>query len=891
MDLVTTHSQADFDGLASMVAARKLYPDSRLVLAGGAQDAVRNFLARYDLDIALLRDLDLTAVRRLVLVDTQDIERLEQLRPLWNRPDVTLHLYDHHGGHVEGGSPEKRAGLVVERVVVQPVGATVTVMLGQLEARGIELSPFEATVLAVGLYEETGSLTYGSTTPRDLEAGAALVRAGADLSVVSETVRKPIASDQVVLLNELLTSADTHYLAGRKILVTSSGAERDRGDVASVVEWLMRVEGIDAVLAAIPIDRKIELVGRSRHPDVDVSWVAREFGGGGHAAAAAATIKGKTLVEVRERVTALLLDRYRPTLLARDVMTAPVKTVTADTPVAEVGQAMTQAGVNVFPVLDARGRYVGLVDRETVQKALYHKLSRVPVVQVMRTDRYAAVPETPYHEVERQMLEGHQRFVPILVGPKVIGVITRTDLLRTLHDDVLRGARGRAMEPHRMEPITQARHRDMAGTLTERLPPTVASLLRAAGELGQHQGVHVYMVGGIVRDLLLGIANLDVDLVVEGDGIAFARQLATQQGARLKVHERFGTAQLVWPDGFKVDVATARLEYYEYPTALPTIEQSSIKKDLYRRDFTINTLAIRLNPPAFGQLIDFYGGERDLKDRIIRVLHSLSFVEDPTRMFRAVRFAVRFGFDIGQEARALIVGAVRMKVVQRLSKHRLTDELRLLLSEREPRAGLAILADLTILPALHPQLTWSRRLDALVKAAEEAIDWFRLSVVDRPMEAWVVYLVVLLDGLPTKAATAMLARVELSVRQRLIVRQGRFSSRRVLSRLLSTPAPSPVAVYRLLSGWHDEALLYVMAKCPSETAKRSVVAYLTKYRATRPLLTGHDLTQLGVPTGPLYRVILNRLIESRLAGEVVTADDERRAIQDWYPARGDGTAR
>lgn len=874
-----------------MVAARKLYPDSRLVLAGGAQDAVRNFLTRYDLDIALLRDLDLTAVRRLVLVDTQDVERLEQLRPLWNRPDVTLHFYDHHGDHSVGRSPEKRAGLVVERVVVQPVGATVTVMVGQLQARGIVLSPFEATVLAVGLYEETGSLTHGSTTPRDLEAGAVLLRAGADLSVVSEVVRTPIAPDQVVLLNELLTSADTHYLAGRKILVTYSAAERDRGDVAAVVEWLMRVEGIDAVLAAIPMDHKIELVGRSRHSDVDVSWVARVFGGGGHAAAAAATIKGKTLVEVRERVTALLLERYQPTLLARDVMTAPVKTVTADTSVAEVGRAMTQAGVNVFPVLDTRGRYVGLVDRETVQKALYHKLSRAPVVQVMRTDRYAAGLETPYHEVERHMLEGHQRFVPILVGLNVVGVITRTDVLRTLHDDVLRGARDRAVDPRRMAPVAQARHRDLGGSLAERLPGAVATLLRMAGELGQQLGVQVYMVGGIVRDLLLGIPNLDVDFVVEGDGIAFARQLAARQHAQLKVHERFGTAQLVWPDGFKVDVATARLEYYEYPTALPTVEQSSIKKDLYRRDFTINTLAIRLNPPAFGQLIDFYGGERDLKDRMIRVLHSLSFIEDPTRMFRAVRFAVRFGFDIGREARTLIAGAVRMKIVQRLSRHRLTDELRLLLSEREPRAGLAMLADLSILPALHPQLTWSRRLDALLKSAEEAIDWYRLSVVDRPMEAWVVYLLVLLGVLPTKAATAMLARVELSARQKLIVRQGRFSTRRLLSRLIATTAPSPVTVYRLLTGWHDETLLYLMATCPSETGKRSVAAYLTHYRSTRPLLTGHDLKQLGFAAGPLYKVMLNRLLEARLAGEVVTADDERRAIQAWYPMRGGGMAR
>ena len=198
---------------------------------------------------------------------------------------------------------------------------------------------------------------------------------------------------------------------------------------------------------------------------------------------------------------------------------------------------------------------------------------------------------------------------------KTVGVITRTDVLRSLHDDVLADCSGQAEIVDGVGgPRWDATTRRLSGLLRERLPHAMLHLLRTAGELAERLGYSAYVVGGFVRDLLLGIDNLDVDLVIEGDGIAFARALAKDKGGRVTVHERFGTAVLLYSDGFKLDVATARTEYYEYPTALPTVEQSSIKKDLYRRDFTINTLAIRLNPLAFGQLIDFYGGQRDLKE-------------------------------------------------------------------------------------------------------------------------------------------------------------------------------------------------------------------------------------------------------------------------------------
>lgn len=890
MDLITTHLNADFDGLASMVAARKLYPGAVLVLPGGAQESVRGFLATHHLDISRLKDVALERVRRLILVDVQEPERLGPLKTLSSRADVEVHVFDHHGADDEPEPQTRPQWPHLAERHIEPVGATTTLLVERLKAQQIILTAAEATVLALGLYEETGSLAYPSTTPRDLEAAAVVLRAGADLNVVAEVLRHPLDPDLIALLNDLLQSGSIYYLEGRKILVASSTYDRYKGDLAEAVHRLAELQGFDAVIVAIALDEKVEVIGRSRRPEIDVAWLAREFGGGGHAVAAAASVKGRTLIEVQERLTRLLTERYRPTLVARDVMTQPVKTIVADATVAEAERSMTTYGVNVLPVVDQKDRYVGTISREVVQKALFHRLGAQRVEDLARHDQYSADPETPFHDIEMRMIELNQRFVPVLSGGKTVGVITRTDLLRSLHEDVIASARGKAKSLMDLESSGAVRRRDVGGLLRDRLPREVHDLLQTAGDLGERLGYSAYVVGGFVRDLLLGIDNLDVDFVVEGDGIAFARALAKERAGRVKVHERFGTAVVLLPDGFKVDVATARTEYYEYPTALPTVEQSSIKKDLYRRDFTINTLAVRLNPRAFGQLIDFYGGQRDLKERLIRVLHSLSFVEDPTRVFRAIRFELRFDFHLSKETLALIKGAVKMELFHRLSGQRLLDELRYLFSERTPRHAVRRLADLDLLRFIHPTLTWSNRLDRRLSEVEAALDWYKLSCLDRQISGWLVYAMALTEAMPDQAVREMIERFPFTEAEREAITAARFLTQPVC-RALSRRVPlRPSETVALLAGLADETLVFLLAKNGSASAKRHLSLYLTTYRDVKPALTGKSLQALGLRPGPLYRTILERLTEARLDGDVKTEAEERELVKT-FSDQGRGRAR
>ncbi|MBS0170296.1 MAG: CBS domain-containing protein [Nitrospira sp.] len=877
MDLITTHVNADFDGMASMVAARKLYPGALLVLPGGAQESVRNFLATHDMDLIRLKDLALERVRRLVLVDVQEPDRLGPLRVLSTRSDVEVHVFDHHEVGLRAEPPLWPS---VSHRQVESVGATTTLLVEQLKSRQISLTADEATILALGLYEETGSFVYPSTTPRDVEAAASVLRAGADLRVVAETLQHPLDPDLIALLNDLLQSGEVYYLEGRKILVASSAYDRYSGDLAEAVQRLAELHGLDAVIVAIALQEKVEIIGRSRRPEIDVAWIAREFGGGGHAVAAAASVKGRTLVEVQQQLTRLLTERYRPTLLARDVMTTPVKSIAEEATVVEAERAMTTHGVNVLPVVDRKGRYLGMIARETIQKALFHHLETHQVGELAGGGHYTALPDTPFHDIETRMIELNQRFVPVLSDGNTVGVITRTDLLRSLHEDVLAGARGKPKSLMGLESMGVERRRDLTGLLRDRLPPAVHNFLRTAGELGERLGVSVYVVGGFVRDVLLGLDNLDVDLVVEGDGIAFARELAKQQGGSVNVHERFGTAVVHLRDEFKLDVATARTEYYEYPTALPTVEQSSIKKDLYRRDFTINTLAVALRPRRFGQLIDFYGGQRDLKERLIRVLHSLSFVEDPTRVFRAIRFELRFNFQLSKDTLALIKGAVKMELFHRLSGQRLLDELRLLFSERAPRHAVRRLSELDLLRFIHPTLAWSDRLDRRLIDVEAALDWYRLSALDRPLREWLVYAMALAEAMPDQAVREMLKRFPFAEAERAAIDEARFLTQPACRTLSRRVPVKPSETVRVLTGLSEECLVFLLAQSLNKSAKRHLSLYLTTYRNVKPALTGKALSALGLKPGPLYRKILARLTEARLDGEVKTEEDELALVKD-----------
>ena len=427
--------------------------------------------------------------------------------------------------------------------------------------------------------------------------------------------------------------------------------------------------------------------------------------------------------------------------------------------------------------------------------------------------------------------------------------------------------------------VTMRYHADSSHNLRvlmrDLIPANIFNRLEETGRLAEQSGVSAFVVGGLVRDLLLRQKNLDVDIAVEGDGMAFARRLADHYKGGLKIFERFATAYVVFPDGFKLDVATARRENYAHPSALPTVAPASLKDDLYRRDFTINALAIDLNTTHFGELIDYYDGLRDLKQQTIRALHDRSFVDDPTRLFRAIRYEQRFGFRIEARTFGLLKEAAAANLVCRLSGPRLRNEVMWLLSEKDPRRTIQRMAELDLLRFIHPRLVLTSSIKVLWRNVPKALVWWKRRFQDRPVDHALVYFIALLDCLSGRATAAVLTRLALSNRQADKVRLVKNGLGHALRGLSKHRPLKPSAVYRLLAGLPYEGLLLLAAKAESKDVKRSLSAYLTAYQSAKPSLTGHDLKKMGLQPGPLYRKILDRLLDARLNGEVKSDAEER----------------
>ena len=380
----------------------------------------------------------------------------------------------------------------------------------------------------------------------------------------------------------------------------------------------------------------------------------------------------------------------------------------------------------------------------------------------------------------------------------------------------------------------------------------------------------------------MGNPNLDVDIVVEGDGIQFSKALGHHLSAKIKVHERFGTASLKlskksdFAPEMAFDVATARTEYYEFPTALPTVEQSSVKKDLYRRDFTINALAIRLNKNP-GELLDFFGGQRDLKEKVIRVLHSLSFVEDPTRAFRAIRFEQRFGFAISKETRNFIRNAVDMELFHRLSGHRLGDELIHLFSESQPGNAIRRLRECDLLKFIHPKIPWTTKSQDLCLSIQEILTWHRLEIPHESIDKWLLYALALFEPLGRNESVKTWKKLGFPGRHIRVVDKF-FAEHHQLLRVLFRKQASPSETYARLHTWTLEPLLFLMAKIQRQDSKKHslqrIKEFITTFRHTKISVTGHDLQRFGLQRGPAYRRVLHQLLMARLDGIIHTRQEE-----------------
>ena len=862
--IITSHSHADFDAIASMVAAQKLYPGATLIapsmtIKTDSHPYLRNLFTNFS--IQQPKDCDLSQVQKLIVTDTRRKGRLAHIHEVFNNKNLTIHLYDHH--------PDSSEDLLAAHKDVRQWGSTTAILVDLLQERDITISHHEATLFALGMYEDTGCFTFSSSTEHDFLSAAYVARFGIDFETLTALVKNDLTTLEIYFLNSLLNSQRTHIINDIPITIAEiTVGDEYINDFSSVVTRMMELEAeIRVVFVLAAMKNKIHIIARSNTDEVDVGKVCQLMGGGGHAMAASASCKDMTLTHVKSNLIALLSTTVKSKATVATYMTAPARTIKSDMPMEEAEKIMIRFGLKAAPIVDSDTHHcIGILSLETASKAITHKLGHLHAKEYMQRGFKTLAPESELSAAVDIILSQDQRLIPIVYNETVCGVLTRTDILRIMVNESLRIPE---------QPMNDKQNiRNVLPMLQSGLPMENLELLRDAGIIADECECQVYTVGGFVRDLLLKEHNLDIDLCVEGDTQGFVDALTLHLKGRARYHDRFKTATIYYQNSDKeerhLDVTSARMEYYDSPGALPSIEVSSIYMDLYRRDFTINAMAIHLNQKTFGQLIDPFGGQRDIKQKNISILHSLSMVEDPTRILRAARFEQRYGFKINTATERLIKNALKLDFFGRLSGTRLFNEIDHIFNERSSEACIERLDGWGIWAIIHPKLALTPTKIQLLQALEEALSWYRLSYKLPQPTPWVCYMLILCDNMKYEEISSALKRLTIAdrvIKTFLRIRNIAHHAGMNLEKRHKEGETSLRSLYSCLVHVELEGLLFLMARFQGEEIiHKDIALYISTLRDVNVDITGMDLIGLGYPQGRDIGNILHLMLLAKMEG-------------------------
>jgi tRNA nucleotidyltransferase (CCA-adding enzyme) len=867
MRIIVTHEQADFDALASLLGAYLVDDTSLPILPRRMNRNVRAFLTLYGAELPFVeaRDLPNRPIETVCMVDTQTMATIRGVGP-----ETQVHVVDHHALREEN-PPEWT-------VVSEEIGATTTLFVEQLQLRDGRLTIMHATLLLLGIYEDTGSLTYSRTTPRDLQAASYLLEQGASLTLAADFINHPLSQEQQSIYDELRNQVKSYPVHGHVIMIACGDAKELDEELSTVAHKLRDLLDPEALFLLVRTRSGVQMIGRSTSDHIDVAEITSLFGGGGHPRAAASLIKGQEVEEVCQELVRLLPDHVQPAITVAEIMSHGPQVLGPDVIAQEAAERMQRYGYEGYPVV-RDGQVIGLLTRRAVDRAISHKLN-LPASSLMNAGKVIAYPNDSIEHLQRLMTDSGWGQVPVIdpESGKIIGIVTRTDLLKTLTSQLSR-------------PGAQ----NLSNRLEQALPSIHLALLKAVAEIATNQKAALYIVGGFVRDLLLERHSLDFDFVVEGNAIALAEELHRVFGGRVTTHRRFGTAKWMIGNnresvgeqlGYRndsaglpefLDLISARTEFYTHPTALPTVEQGSIKLDLHRRDFTINTLALRLDGSHYGKLYDYWGGLNDLKEKRVRVLHSLSFVDDPTRMLRAVRFEQRFKFTIESRTEELLAQAIAL--LGRISGDRIRHELDHILDEDERVAMLSRLNKLGLFVEIHPALRWDNHIEQrLLTLDESPPPYYESLPIESGKElskcklAYMLWMI----GLPSSQLDGLLRRLKYPRAQAEQIEAA-------CELWEDLPGLVDIAPSKVVCRLEDVPLLPIYANCLAANDARmcaTLLAYLTRWRRINPTINGYDLQKRGLVPGPAYKRILGTLKDAWLDEKVRSIEEEQELFEE-----------
>ncbi len=901
MDVILCHQTADFDALGAAVGLSRLKIGSRIVLTGGAHPTVRDFLALYRDELALIemRSVNPKNLRSVIVVDNQKRDRLGKAAQWLDLEQVkVIELYDHHL-HTE-------SDIKANFTQIEAVGATTTLIVEKLCSIGATLTAVEASVMALGIHVDTGSLTFAQSSSRDAKALAWLMEQGANLRTIADYIDPGFPLPLQALFAEAMEKLNTQIIQGYRVASVLLRTDAFIPGLSNLAERLIELTESDALIfghyytqrreQVVYADGRLTVIGRSRIEGTNLNEIFAPLGGGGHQQAASLNLRGVDPEITLQKLVETLISQFPPPLTAREIMSSPVRTIRPQTTIEQAQSLLLRYGHSGLSVVNEQDQLVGIISRRDLDLALHHGFGHAPVKGYMTRYLKTITPETLLAEIESIMVTFDIGRLPVVENDKLVGIVSRSDILRQINQD-----RSQKRRPELRTPLTTC----LLTELRSRLNPCLWTLLEKAAKKAEKQGWNLYLVGGAVRDLLLNspensLLLQDIDLVVDGfaqaagvgAGVELAKKLQDcYPQARLSVHGEFQTAALLWHKDAELgslwlDIATARTEFYPYPAANPQVEASSIRQDLYRRDFTVNALAIKLTSPRRGDLLDFFGGVLDLRSRQIRVLHANSFIEDPTRIYRAVRFAVRLGFEIEPQTEVYIRYAIASGVYERLLltnnptpalTTRLKAELKIILESSYWQSAIQLLAHLEALKCLHSTLTLTPKLWWQLRYVSR---WLKYLDPDNQLDHWLMRLAVLIASLPNSENNYTRNKIaeNLQLPKPIIdslknLDQAEIQINRVLE---TTPVNSEIV--QCLRNYKKFTLILVAARS-GQVIRALIWNYLTQLSQIHAPLNGDDLKVMGYKPGPKFKQLLEALLAATLNGLIGDRQDAESFLQ------------
>ncbi|MBR4195150.1 MAG: CBS domain-containing protein [Synergistaceae bacterium] len=838
MQLITSHLNTDFDSLASMIAIQKLYPEAVICPPGSFSRKVRDFMAKQGLPFASRltkpKKIPLDEVTLMVVVDTRARSRIGPFAALTGRADVDVHVYDHH--------PATAEDIPASKLMYEPIGAASTMILEQLLLNRKEITPEEATLFAIGIYDDTGAFTYESTTERDIAAVSYLRELGADLSGVLAQVETGIPSEDKKLLDTLAENIREIYINGAKVCLTWAETETYVTGLSVFVNRLKEFSDSHVTIAVVKNGgKKTNIIARSVEGVLNVKEFLAPYGGSGHYQAGSATLDARDTHELLAEIESRLAGEIAPMMKVSDIMTSPVIAVGTDAKVDEAYRTMLRFGVKSLPVVSESGEVAGMMTRKDLDKAHLHGLDRANISDFMTQGVISLSAEASIDEAHRMMATYGFEKMPVLdKNGKIAGALTRSTLLRALY--------------HSGQFAGENSKRDSAGFLwvenvarlmEDSFSLKTLSLLRRVGTKAHELGMRAYLVGGTVRDILMGVNNTDIDISVEGDAEKLVMSW-DEPGCKSTLHGRYKTGTITFPDGEKVDVATARREFYEYAAATPTVQNSSLKQDLSRRDFTVNAMSISLSDDDWGTLTDNYGGRADLKDRLLKILHNLSFVEDPSRVLRGIRLEQRLNMRFEDNTMRLLKSAVKGGLLELLSTTRIRTELELDAKESCFRKIVMRMQELGVWNALFTGMYVSPAVYHRLRILEHFMKQMSFHGINFKGMEWIVKMaVVFTDSKPDVRFSAM-DRMNLSPSERENLTKCFTQWPNVEKFCAGYKTIKNSDAYLFFKDYGAVPLLYWLTCLKTREARRLVVEHLELWIGYKGQLTGKNLQAMGL---------------------------------------------